>query len=37
MLGHVLKKSPRRDEMIGKLRKYMTTDYKERAPLDVDM
>lgn len=36
VLSHVLKKSPRRDQMIGKLKKYMTTDYKERAPLDVE-
>lgn len=35
VLNHVLKKSPRRDAMIGKLRKYMTSDYKERAPLDT--
>ncbi len=36
VLSHVLKKSPRRDHMIGTLKKYMTSDNKERDPLEVE-
>ncbi len=37
VLGHALRKSTRRDEMIGKLKKYMTADSRERAPLEFGM
>lgn len=33
VLHFALKKSPRRDEMVGKFRKYITNDNRERAPL----
>ncbi len=35
VLNAVLKKSPRRDAMISTLRKYMTSDSRERSPLAV--
>ncbi len=35
VLEHALKKSPRRDAMIKDLRKYITSDSRERAPLIV--
>ncbi len=37
VLEHALKKSSRRDAMIKELRKYMTSDSKERAPLVVKL
>ncbi len=36
VLQSAIKKSKRRDEMVGKLRKYITTDFRERDPLLVD-
>ncbi len=36
VLEHVLKKSPRRDAMISKLKRYITSDSKEREPLVAD-
>jgi len=33
VLHFALKKSPRRDEMVGKFKKYITNDNRERAPL----
>ncbi len=35
VLHYALKKSPRRDQMVNKLRKYITSDSVERAPLEV--
>ncbi|MDE1768375.1 MAG: ATP-dependent protease LonB [Candidatus Micrarchaeota archaeon] len=35
VLEYALKKSPRRDQMVKTLKKYMTSDYKEREPLEV--
>ncbi|MCL4365447.1 ATP-dependent protease LonB [Candidatus Marsarchaeota archaeon] len=35
VLSHALKRSDRRDRMISVLKRYITSDYKERAPLDV--
>ncbi|MEM3839362.1 MAG: ATP-dependent protease LonB [Candidatus Micrarchaeaceae archaeon] len=37
VLTYALKRSPRRDAMIRKLRKYMTSDSAEREPLVVEM
>ena len=36
VLQYALKKSPRRDEMVKKLKRYIISDSKERAPLEVD-
>lgn len=35
VLTHALKNSSRRNKIINELRRYMTTDYKEKAPLIV--
>ncbi len=36
VLGKALKKSKRRDEIVGRLRKYITSDSKEKAPLIIE-
>ncbi|MDE1824314.1 MAG: ATP-dependent protease LonB, partial [Candidatus Micrarchaeota archaeon] len=36
VLQYALKRSSRRDGMIKKLRKYITSDIKEREPLDIE-
>lgn len=36
VLEHSLKKSSRRDELVRKLKRYMTSDAKERAPLESE-
>jgi Lon-like ATP-dependent protease len=36
VLGYALKQSPRRDAIIKELRHYMTSDYKEKAPLFME-
>ncbi|MHB1830210.1 MAG: ATP-dependent protease LonB [Candidatus Micrarchaeaceae archaeon] len=36
VLHYALKKSARRDQMVGKLRKYITNDSRERAPLVLE-
>ncbi len=36
VLNHALKRSSRRDRMISTLRKYITSDSRERAPLEVE-
>lgn len=33
VLGYALKKSERRDAIISELQRYMTSDYREKAPL----
>ncbi|MDE1851671.1 MAG: ATP-dependent protease LonB [Candidatus Micrarchaeota archaeon] len=36
VLKNVLKKSARRDEMVRKLHRYITSDIREREPLDIE-